>query len=107
MQLDRQQQQDVQRPEMFAPDPVGGLERPDAVGPGEHDVQVHRSQKEQGETREYLPEPQRRVFVAHHPHVAAKRRELAIADREFAHRKHGVDDDERDDDATTIETIQG
>ena len=82
---------------MFAPDPVGGLERPDAVGSGEHDVQVHGSEKEQCETGEYLPEPQRRVFVVHHPHVVAKRTELAVVDREFAHRKQGVGDDEHDD----------
>ena len=81
VQLDRQQQQDIERPQVLAPDPVGGLVRSDAVGTGEHDVQMHRRQEEQREAREYLPEPQRGVFVFHHPHVTAKRPELVVVAR--------------------------
>ena len=95
--LDGQQQHDVQRPEVFAPDPVGGFERSDVVRAGKHRVQVHGRQEEQGEAGDHLPEPERGVFVLQHPHVATEGAVLTVVDRKFAHREQGVRDDQRDD----------
>jgi hypothetical protein len=97
VQLDRQQQQDIERPQVLAPDPIGGFVRSDAVGTGEHDVQMHRRQEEQREAREYLPEPQRGVFVFHHPHVTAERPELVVVAGELAQRQRCMHHDEAND----------
>ena len=82
---------------MIAPDTIRGFVRPDAIGTAQHDEQMHRSEKEHREAGEDLPEPQRRVFVTHHPHVPTKRLVLAVIDRKLAHGKESMRDDQRDD----------
>ncbi len=97
VQLDRQQQQDVERPVVAGPHAVAGFVRSDQFRVRQHDVDVRRSQEEQREAREHLPGPERGVLVPHHLHVAAEGRELPVVDRELADREERVHDDQRDD----------
>ena len=97
VELDREQHHQVQRPHQVGPDAVGRLERADAVGAGQHDVEVHRGHEEQREARHHLPVPERGVLVLHARHVLAVGAVLAVARRELAQRERRVGDEQRED----------
>jgi hypothetical protein len=98
MDLDDEQQYEVQRPQGLAPDAIRGRVGPDAVGPRQHRVQMHRSEEEQREAGPHLPQPQGRVGVAQRPGVAAKRGILRVARRKLAQCERRMHDDQQDHD---------
>ena len=72
VQLDREQQDQIQRPPAAAPHAIRGFIRADVAGMHEHLVQMHGSQKEERETGHGLNPPERRILMAQHFPVAGE-----------------------------------
>ena len=98
VQLDREQQQEVERPEVAGPDAVGRLERADQLG-----MRQHR-RRGAATARKNSAKP---VSTCQNQSVVSSccsifmwprnGRELAVVDRELAHGEERVHDDQRDD----------
>src|ERR1051325_7892457 len=97
MQLHVEQQNQIKRPPVAAPNAIARFIGTDVTGMSEHLVEMNRSQKEEREAGYRLDPPECCVFMPQHFSVAAEFCVLMIIGGELAHCEEPVEHEHKSD----------